>query len=291
VYRDIKIIDGGDDYVDYARTHSHKFFVIALDGFRGKVRDNMMDTMRRYGIDHVIVPPIRRVSLYGMEPQYFFGHDVMFLRHRPTVSSPMGRILKRLFDIFGATCGLLLLGVPLLYVVFKVRKDGGGAFYGGKRIGRDGAPFSCWKFRSMCVDSEQMLEKLFAENEEALIEFETTYKLKNDPRVTRIGSVMRRTSIDELPQLWNVLKGEMSLVGPRPVPQNELDTYTAEGYRAYKVVKPGITGLWQVSGRSDTSYEQRIRYDIWYVRNWSLWHDVVIIVKTIKVVLFGSGAY
>jgi undecaprenyl-phosphate galactose phosphotransferase len=143
----------------------------------------------------------------------------------------------------------------------------------------------------MHKDAEERLKKLLKENKEAKREWETSFKLKNDPRVTKIGKFLRKTSLDELPQIFNVLKGDMSLVGPRPVIREEIEKYYGDFAQYYYMVKPGITGLWQVSGRSDTDYDKRVRLDTWYVLNWSLWLDLVILIKTVEAVLKGKGAY
>ncbi|TAL25370.1 MAG: undecaprenyl-phosphate galactose phosphotransferase WbaP, partial [Nitrospirae bacterium] len=158
------------------------------------------------------------------------------------------------------------------------------------RVGKKGKNFKCYKFRTMYKDAGKRLQELLESNEEARMEWEKFWKLKDDPRVTRIGRFLRKTSLDELPQLFNVFKGDMSLVGPRPVTQDEIDKYYKDAAELCFSVTPGITGLWQVSGRSNTSYEYRIALDSWYVRNWNLWLDIIILFKTIKVVVRGDGA-
>lgn len=168
-------------------------------------------------------------------------------------------------------------------------KDGFGR-YKQKRVGKNGKEFNCYKFRSMVVDSKERLEKLLATNPEAREEWERDFKLKNDPRITKSGAFLRKTSLDELPQLLNVLKGEMSLVGPRPIVQKEVPKY--EQYiKEYYMVLPGITGLWQVSGRSDTTYPERVAMDMWYVHNWSVWLDIVLLWRTAAAVIQSRGAY
>jgi lipopolysaccharide/colanic/teichoic acid biosynthesis glycosyltransferase len=142
----------------------------------------------------------------------------------------------------------------------------------------------------MVINSKEVLEQLLANNPEARAEWDETFKLKNDPRITRIGHLLRKTSMDELPQLFNVLKGEMSLVGPRPIINAELERYSDE-VDYYLLSKPGMTGLWQVSGRSDVDYETRVYLDAWYVKNWSMWNDIAILFKTVSVVLRKDGAY
>lgn len=200
-------------------------------------------------------------------------------------------LAKRAMDIAIAGTALLAALPFFLIVGALVRADGGPAFFAHPRIGRGGRIFGCLKFRSMVVDSQARLEALLAADPAARAEWETTRKLKNDPRITRIGRFLRATSLDELPQLLNVLRGEMSIVGPRPVTQSELDSYYGAAAAHYLSVRPGITGLWQVSGRSDTSYAQRVALDVAYVSQPSLLADLRILVKTPVAVLSRRGAH
>lgn len=198
--------------------------------------------------------------------------------------------IKTVMDKLAAFCGLVVLSPLFLFIIYKIRKDGGPAFYGHVRVGKDGKPFKCWKFRSMILNSAEVLEELLKNDPAAREEWERDFKLREDPRITKIGAFLRKSSLDELPQLWNVLKGEMSLVGPRPVIEDERKYY-GEKWAEYLSVKPGMTGLWQVSGRNDTTYDERVEMDADYVHNWSLWSDFTIIFKTIFVVLDHRGAY
>jgi exopolysaccharide production protein ExoY len=200
-------------------------------------------------------------------------------------------IAKRTLDIIGAGLGLVLLAPFFLIVAFMVRADGGPAFFAHQRVGRGGKLFGCLKFRSMVIDSQARLEALLANDPAARAEWEATRKLKNDPRITRIGRFLRSTSLDELPQLINVLRGEMSLVGPRPVQEAEIDRYYGASAAHYMAVRPGITGLWQVSGRSETSYESRVALDVSYVSRPSLLADISILLRTPVAVLSRRGAH
>lgn len=186
---------------------------------------------------------------------------------------------------------LLTLFAPLMAVVAWLiwRKDGNPIFFGHYRVGRDGQMFKCWKFRSMVINSAEMLTELLQNDPVAKAEWDRDQKLTHDPRITPVGAFLRKTSLDELPQLFNVLKGEMRLVGPRPITLGELDRY-GEARWHYLNAMPGMTGLWQVSGRSDTTYEERVELDRDYVERRSLWSDAVILVKTIAVVLGKGGA-
>ena len=197
--------------------------------------------------------------------------------------------------LFNYTLAILLLPIllPIIGIIaFLIKRESPGpVFFKHDRIGKNGKTIPTFKFRSMYVDAQERLEKLLKEDPKIKEEWEKNFKLKNDPRITKIGAFLRKTSLDELPQIFNVLRGEMNFVGPRPVIQQELDRYYKEFAEYYFMVKPGITGLWQVSGRSDTDYDFRIKTDKWYVINWSLWLDIVILFKTIKVVLKREGAY
>lgn len=199
-------------------------------------------------------------------------------------------LLKDVMDRAGAFVALVLFSPLFLILAWKIRQDGGPVFYGHTRIGKNGKQFKCWKFRTMVMNSQEILKELLEKDPAAREEFERTFKLKNDPRITEVGHFLRKSSLDEIPQLFNVLRGEMSLVGPRPVVEAER-SYYADKIHCYTSVKPGITGLWQVSGRSDTSYDERVHLDCAYVRDWSLLTDIIIIFKTIQVVLTRKGAY
>lgn len=199
-------------------------------------------------------------------------------------------ISKMLLDRVGAALALLALSPVFLILSLMVKRDGGPAFYGQKRIGQNGAVFKCWKFRSMVMNSQEILEKILASDPVARAEWEADFKLKNDPRITKIGHILRKTSLDELPQLWNVLVGEMSLVGPRPVTAQETLNY-GEALKDYLSVRPGMTGLWQISGRNDVTYAERVQLDSEYVKTQSFWGDISIMIKTVLVMLNRRGAY
>ena len=208
------------------------------------------------------------------------------------MGSFMGNVVKTAFDYILTLVGAVFISPLLVYIAYRIKKeDPGPVFFAHTRIGKNGKPFPCYKFRSMVVNSQEMLQKYLAENPAAREEWERDFKLKDDPRVTPIGKFLRSTSLDELPQIFNVLRGEMSLVGPRPVIQEELDKYYGETANLYCTVKPGITGLWQVSGRSDIGYDERVALDATYIKYRSMWGDIVILWKTIGVVLMKKGAY
>jgi lipopolysaccharide/colanic/teichoic acid biosynthesis glycosyltransferase len=201
------------------------------------------------------------------------------------------RVIKRCADVL-----LVLISSPLILLVLGVvsamviLSSPGPIFYSHRRIRKNGAFFSMWKFRTMCVNSAEVLEEYLAQHPEARAEWNNTHKLRNDPRITPIGSFLRRYSLDELPQLWNVLAGQMSLVGPRPIVAAEVEKY-GNSFSCYCRVKPGLTGLWQVSGRSELSYDARVALDCEYVERWSLQKDAKILLKTFAAVVNQDGAF
>jgi exopolysaccharide production protein ExoY len=197
---------------------------------------------------------------------------------------------KRIVDVLGAIVLGLVFSPLIVTILFLMRKSGGTVIYRHRRVGRGGEMFSCLKFRTMVPNADQVLRDLLERDSDLRAEWIRDHKLRLDPRVTRLGRFLRRTSLDELPQLVNVLRGEMSLVGPRPVVREELLRY-GRNVGTYLAAKPGITGLWQVTGRNDTDYRRRVVLDTYYVRNQNLLLDLYILAKTTGVVLGGSGAY
>jgi len=198
-------------------------------------------------------------------------------------------VLKRCLDVSVAATALFVLLPLMLLVVLAVRHDGGPALFRHTRLGRHGRPFACLKFRSMVVDADEALRRHLDRDAAARQEWAATQKLTHDPRVTRLGRMLRKSSLDELPQLINVLRGEMSLVGPRPIVPDEAARY-GELFEPCFSVRPGVTGLWQVSGRSDCPYEERVRLDARYAREWSLAQDLAILIKTVPAVLAQRGS-
>jgi undecaprenyl-phosphate galactose phosphotransferase len=199
---------------------------------------------------------------------------------------------KRAFDVLAtALVFVMFLPIMLLIGVCIAITTRGKVFYGQTRVGRGGREFTIYKFRSMVLNSDEVLKQLLDSDPQANEQWQHEFKLKDDPRITRIGRLIRRTSLDELPQLWNVLRGDMSLVGPRPVLREELDLHYKSAMAHYLSVSPGLTGLWQVSGRNDLSYEQRVELDKHYVESWSLATDMLIMLRTAGVMFGCTGAY
>ncbi|MCO8121624.1 undecaprenyl-phosphate galactose phosphotransferase WbaP [Stieleria sp. TO1_6] len=217
---------------------------------------------------------------------------VLGVHLRDHLQNPIALATKRSIDFLLAATAVAFLSPVFLLVVFLVKsKSPGPAFYGHRRIGRGGKTFRVWKFRTMVVNADQVLEQHLESDSEMRHQWIEDQKLKNDPRIIQgIGHFLRRTSLDELPQLWNVVRGDMSLVGPRPIVADEVQRYR-NMYPLYLRVRPGITGLWQVSGRNDTSYEHRVRLDSYYVCNWSIWLDAYLVLRTVRTILMREGAY
>jgi Undecaprenyl-phosphate galactose phosphotransferase WbaP len=255
-------------------------------------QNDLIDQLVGADIAVAIVPSLRRLPLYGLSTNYFFGKDLLLLQVRNNLARLPQRIFKRSLDIIGAIIlGLLLAPAFAAFAFLIWKEDRGPVFFLQTRVGRSGRGFACWKFRTMVVDAEDQMARWETEDPVLLARYcESNFKLQADPRVTRIGAWMRRKSLDELPQLFNVLLGDMSLVGPRPLLRRELPDYGAV-ISLYERVRPGITGLWQISGRSHTTFAERISYDEWYIKNWTVWYDMVIMLQTLWVLVRGQGAY
>lgn len=196
------------------------------------------------------------------------------------------RYFKRVLDLFIVLAASPVILPVVLILAFLIKRDGGSAFYTQSRIGKGGREFKIWKLRSMVANADQMLESYLAENPEARAEWDRTQKLKKDPRITPVGRLIRKTSLDELPQLWNVFIGDMSLVGPRPMLPEQVSLYPG---RAYYALRPGLTGFWQISSRNSTSFAGRSAFDNRYNRRLSLYTDILVILATVRVVLRGTG--
>ena len=269
-----------------------ELIVIAAQDVQSEQSSQMARAVLESGLSLAVVPSLQRLPLSGLSVNQFFGKDMLLLQVRDRSQDVLRRIVKRSFDLVGSIVLLTVLSPLFAAIAVAIKHyDKGPIFYGHMRIGRNGRPFRCLKFRTMSADADERLARWKEDHPDLYAEFLKAYKLRNDPRVTGPGKWLRRTSLDELPQLFNVLRGEMSLVGPRPVLQRELDEYYGNAARLYVRVRPGMTGLWQVSGRSDTTYEERVTYDELYVLNWSFWYDLVILFQTAWFVLRGQGAF
>lgn len=266
--------------------------IITVPGM-DKVRlQSLLEDVQPYVRDIIFVPDLIGISLYNVEAQALFNEQIMMLSLRNNLARRRNKIIKRFFDV--AVGGLLCVSIIPIIVVLSlwIKIDSkGSVFFNAQRIGKGGKVFTCYKFRSMHVDSQGILEEYLATYPEAKKEWDTFAKLRDyDPRVTRVGRWIRKYSLDELPQILNVIKGDMSLVGPRPyLPREKEDI--GEYLSTITLTVPGITGFWQTSGRNDVSFAGRVAMDTWYVRNWSIWLDLMYLFKTAKIVFTGKGAY
>ena len=284
------LIHGKQDFLRILK-ETKPYFVLALEPGEYSKHQSFVSEVVLYSKNFSIIPPLKGVPLIGTEISPIFRHDVLHLKVRTNLSCWRANLSKRTFDIFFASVALILLSPLLLIVAVLIKSDGGSVFFSQRRAGFKGSTFGCLKFRSMRTDSDEVLHRLLATDDKLRREYLETQKLKDDPRITKIGKIIRKYSIDELPQLFNVLLGQMSLVGPRPVRPDELLSHYGESADLYKSSPPGITGLWQVSGRNDLDYQTRVRLDTWYVQNQNFWGDLQLIGKTVGVVLKGEGAY
>lgn len=264
--------------------------VVAFEQEDLEQESKLIARLHRQCDDLHIVPAMRGLPLFGTRVHYFFRHELFFLTLGNNLSRPGARAVKRLFDMITASA-ILIVGLPIFaYLAALIRRDGGSTFFAHERIGQNGVPFRCLKFRTMVPNADAVLDQLLEQDSAAREEWNRDFKLRDDSRITGVGRFLRKYSLDELPQLWNVIKGEMSLVGPRPIVESEQERY-GEDLEYYLETKPGMSGLWQISGRNDTGYETRVYLDTWYAKNWSLWMDIVILIKTARVVLKYEGAY
>jgi len=288
-YNNIPIIHDLTIGPEIVKRYNIKMAIIAmpkLDAQKLKHLQNTSVSAFRY---NVLIPNFYNISTIWMSVRDFNG--ILGIDTSNKFSLTWNKFIKRLLDIIAVTFGGILV-FPFLMIVALLIKitSPGPVLYKQKRLGSNGKHFYAYKFRSMAIDAEERLEKLLQTNPELKKEWEETHKLLNDPRITGFGKILRRTSIDEFPQLINIFKGEMSLVGPRPIVDEEIEKY-GEDYKRVFSIKPGLTGLWQVSGRSDANYLDRVAYDVYYLQSWSVWLDLWIIFKTFGVVLIGKGAY
>lgn len=280
-----------DDLLDHDANSIDSEIVVALSSTEIVHHLKKINVLQSHYAFVSIVPDIVGLPLYGVHVEHFFGSDQLFLRLQNNLGRRLNRTIKRITDIILSLVGLIILSPIILIisvgVIITTRQN---AFFKHRRIGKDGEYFYCMKFQTMYKNGQHILNQILVNDPEKRLEWEQDFKLKDDPRVTPIGKFLRKTSLDELPQLFNVLIGEMSLVGPRPIIDAEIVKYSDDFYY-YKLVRPGITGLWQISGRNDIDYHKRVRLDVCYIKNWSLWYDFVILFKTISAVLWQNGAY
>ena len=289
----LKVLLGEASEASVIRDIRDVVFVIALEDHETSNLSALVLDLTLLGVRTIhIIPTLRGIPLYGADLSYFFSHEVLLLVLRNNLSMRFSKILKMAFDLLIASILLLPSSLILLVAaVFIWLEDRGPIFYVQSRLGFQEKEFQMLKLRSMRTDADAMLEGWRRTNsKEWQVYSENNFKIPEDPRLLRVGKFIRKSSIDELPQLFNVLRGEMSLVGPRPILPREAEVY-GKNLVLYQSTRPGMTGLWQVSGRSKTSFQQRGDLDAWYIRNWSLAYDIILLLRTISVVFGGRGAY
>ena len=285
----VPVMSGYELALAVPEAHQFSYAVVAMPV---EPSARFMATLESYGLRFsriLMIPDLANFCSLWVSPKSVGGMLGLEVCQRAFV--PGRQWPKRILDLLLTVIGGVLI-LPLIVLIAAWVKLGsrGPAFYSQERIGRDGTTFRAWKFRSMVSNADQVLGAYLDQNPQLREEWKRSHKLKNDPRITAAGRFLRRTSLDELPQLWNVLKGEMSLVGPRPIVMGEIHKY-GNNFDLYTKVTGGITGLWQISGRNDTSYDERVALDTFYVRNCSVWLDCYILFRTIETVLFRKGAY
>jgi Undecaprenyl-phosphate galactose phosphotransferase WbaP len=278
-----------EDAVDLATNHKLDTAIFAMPYTR---RERLAQLVSRISVKfrHVmVIPNLGGITNSAVVARDFAGTFGVEIKHN--LLDPWSRMTKRAVDLFGTVVGGLLIIPLVVAIALLIKLDSPGpVFYGHLRVGAGGEQFRCWKFRTMHPDAERLLDECLRSDPHLRAEWEKTQKLRNDPRVTRIGRFLRKSSLDELPQVWNVLRGQMSLIGPRPIVEAEVPKY-GKVYELYCRIRPGISGSWQVSGRSDTDYTERVAMDSYYVHNWSFWLDLIILARTAKIVVRGRGAY
>lgn len=272
-------------------THDFNTAVVAIDNDSIQRTFQYMEYLQHHVNRVVIMPRLAQIPLINAEVFASINHKGLAFSTRNNLLSPVDKMFKMIFD-FIMTSILIIVLSPLLFVLYILVyvTTKGKPIFKHERIGKDGKPFNVYKFRTMYPDAQQRLKSLLDSDHNIYEEWHNEFKLKDDPRITKIGAFLRNTSLDELPQFINVIKGEMSLVGPRPIVTDEIEKY-GEYFNYFKAVKPGITGLWQISGRNDVGYDERVQLDTWYVRNWSIEQDLIILMKTIVIVLLKKGSY
>jgi Undecaprenyl-phosphate galactose phosphotransferase WbaP len=288
-YRGVPILTGCDLGPAIAERCGAATAIVAMPGVeRSRLAAIVADGARCFK-GYVLIPDFFGMTSSWMSVRDFDG--ILGLYTSQHLIVPWNRGVKRAFDIVLSIVGGIVISPFVGLIALLVKLDSPGpAFYGHHRLGKDGVSFKAWKFRSMVSNADEVLAELLGRDPAAAAEWKASYKLRDDPRVTRMGKFLRKTSLDELPQIWNVLRGEMSLIGPRPIIEDEVPKY-GHNYKLFSSVKPGMSGLWQVSGRSDMDYEERVALDIYYIQSWSTWLDLYILFKTVGVVLGGDGAY
>lgn len=285
----VRVFKGFHSAPLYASRLGLNHAIIAVPGIAGPQLIRLLESHANVFRRVYVMPGLNEFSSFGIETRDICSSVALELRR--SLLDPANQFVKRIIDQSLTVLLLAFLLPVMLAIVLIIRLESpGSALFFHRRLGQGGRQFRMWKFRTMRTDGNGILEEYLREHPEERAEWLEKRKLRSDPRVTRVGRILRKSSLDELPQLWNVLRGDMSLVGPRPIVADEVAKYN-EWFDLYCRVVPGLTGLWQVSGRSDTDYQKRVDLDSYYVRNWSPWFDIYLLACTVRVVLQGEGAY
>ena len=271
--------------------HNYYAVVVAIESASIDDTFRWIETLQQKFTRLLVLPRLSKVPLINAEIIGSITQKGAAFSLKNNLLHPLDKGIKYTFD-FLLSLVITIILLPLLAILYIIifLSTKHSPIFTQERIGKGGKPFHIYKFRTMRVDADEVLEKLLASDENIRREWEREHKLKDDPRITSMGDFLRKTSLDELPQLYNVMRGEMSLVGPRPIVAEEIEKY-GEYFHYFSAVTPGITGLWQVSGRNDIEYDERVQLDVWYVRNWSIDLDVMILIKTVDAVLGRRGSY
>jgi len=284
----------GNPYLGYVEASAETSQTIFIDSHKEDidVLKKLINTEMERNHEVIFIPLINE---YDLTRSFIYNlssrrRNLIVFNNR--LKSGYRLIFKRTFDFMLTFIILPFLLPIMLFIIYKIKKTEPdyNVFFTQRRMGKDGKPFVCYKFRTMYENSDTLLNEYLARHPEEIDYYHTYHKYRNDPRITKIGHFLRRTSLDELPQIFNIIKNEMSFIGPRPYMLDEEDII-GEHTNTILSVRPGMTGLWQVNGRNNLNFQSRVNLDIWYIRNWSLWMDLVILIKTIKTVLFKTGAY
>lgn len=278
IHRYIKYLKVTDIFIDLPED----YFIQSQD---------LVNSLQR-SVDRIfLVPNIYGIPVMGLEMHYFLNQQFFILEIKNNLNNFVNKAVKNILDVLLSIVLIVIFFIPMIIISILIKLDSEGPiFFTQMRVGKDGKLFKIYKFRTMYINADKILEDHIKKNPNLLEELNKYWKIKDDPRVTRVGKFLRKTSLDELPQLFNVLKGDMSLIGPRPYLPEEIEK-VGNLKNLILEVKPGITGLWQVSGRNEVDYKYRSNIDAWYVRNWELWLDIIILIKTIIIVIKREGAY
>ena len=274
---------------EFVRHHKISYAIVCMPDLSREEMLELLDEYRHCFRHIVVIPNLIGMSSLGTCAREIGG--IVGLEVTRHLLRPSARFLKRASDfVITLAVAPLVIALLALFAILIKLEDGGPIFYSNRRIGHKCKPFKAWKLRSMVTDGDKVLQAYLANHPAENAHWQATQKLKRDPRLTRVGRIIRKTSIDEMPQFWNVFVGEMSLVGPRPILENQIALY-GSAFSLYQEVRPGMTGLWQISGRNHLTFAERVNLDKYVIENWSVWLDLYILARTAEAVLGGKGAY